>query len=176
MSKATIVERDIINYRGALALKGSCIRLDETQLLGVRVPAHTNSKTFRNDLKNGTEPFILSSADNPRLITDRFYTVVACSGKEDGEYTVFCGRKAKPNQPVDTEYQSFSIPEGWYAHFSYSGDMFDIREVFVDDLYKWIIVKEAEINPNGIGMLNVYENDYPTNRQVQILVPIKEPV
>ena len=54
--------------------------------------------------------------------------------------------------------------------------MFDIREVFIDDLYKWIMVKEVEICPNGIGMLNIYENSYPANSGVHILVPLKKPV
>ena len=54
--------------------------------------------------------------------------------------------------------------------------MFNIKEVFIDDLYKWIMVKEAEIKPNGIGMLNIYENNYLANTQVHILVPLKKPV
>jgi len=60
--------------------------------------------------------------------------------------------------------------------FNYQGDMFNIREAFIDDLYRWIMVKEAELNPNGVGMLNIYENSYPRNNSVQILIPVKRPV
>jgi AraC family transcriptional regulator len=54
--------------------------------------------------------------------------------------------------------------------------MFDISEVFIDDLYKWLMVKEARIAANGIGMLNIYESSYETNPEVHILVPIQQPV
>ncbi len=176
IKKAVIVERDIINHRGAMALKGNCIWLDSTELIGVNILTNTNSTTFREELKVNTETFILNSADDPRFFTDQFFTIVTCSGKEDGEHTVFCGRKAKPVEDANYEYRRFSIPEGWYADFIYSGDMFNIKEVFIDDLYKWIMVKEAEIKPNGIGMLNIYENNYLANTQVHILVPLKKPV
>ena len=63
-----------------------------------------------------------------------------------------------------------------YYDFIYSGNMFDIKEVFINDLYKWILVKDAEINMNGIGMLNIYESNYPTNNKVHILVPLIKPV
>lgn len=176
IKKATIVERDIINYRGTLALKGSSVRLDSIELRGVSVQTNINSIAFKEELKDKTETFILNSSDDSCFYTNRFYTIVTCSGKEDGEHTVFCGRKAKPIENIYSLYQCFLVPEGWYADFIYSGDMFDIRDVFIDDLYKWIMLKEAKINPNGIGMLNIYDNNYPANSQVHILVPLKKPV
>ena len=69
-----------------------------------------------------------------------------------------------------------TVPGGWYVDFSYHGDMFDISDVFIDDLYKWIMVKEVEINPNGVGMLNIYRNDYWKDSAVRMLVPIVKPV
>jgi AraC family transcriptional regulator len=53
--------------------------------------------------------------------------------------------------------------------------MFDIREAFVDDLYRWVMVKEIQLNPNGVGMMNIYEKDYASTGNVQIYVPIKQP-
>ncbi len=52
--------------------------------------------------------------------------------------------------------------------------MFDVRLSFVNDLYRWVIVNEIELEMNGIGMLNIFMADYPQTGEVQILVPIKQ--
>jgi AraC family transcriptional regulator len=175
IKKAAIVERDIINYRGTLALKGHSVFLDAMKLIGIHVKADTHSHTFKQNLKASTEAFLLESAHSDKFKQDKFYTIVSCGGNDNGEYSVFCGR-----QPVSEAgmigFDAFHIPDGWYVDFIYHGDMFDIREVFIDDLYKWIMVKEAELNPNGIGMLNIYDYNYPEVNKVHILVPIKKPV
>ena len=175
IKKASIVERDIINYRGTLALKGNSILLDAMKLNGVKIKAYTNSATFKQNLKTATEAFILESAKNSGFQKEKFYTIVSCGGNENGEYDVFCGRQPASDAGM-INYDEYTIPGGWYVDFIYCGDMFDISEVFVDDLYKWIMVKEAEFNPNGIGMLNIYENNYPEDNKVHVLVPIKKPI
>jgi AraC family transcriptional regulator len=175
IKKACVVERDIINYRGTLALKGKSVQFDETRLRGIQVKADTTSSTFKQNLKTKTEGFLSRSSNLAGFIKDRFYNVVSCSGTDDGQYNVFCGRQFSVE--IDkASFKEYTIPGGWYADFIYQGDMFEIREVFVDDLYKWIMVKQAEINPNGIGMLNIYPGNYPDNNTVHILVPIKRPV
>lgn len=175
IKKAAIVERDIINYRGTLALNGNSVFLHAMKLNGVYVRADTNSDTFKQNLETSTETFLLESANNDTFKQEKFYTIVSCGGNDNGEYDVFCGR-----QPVsDTgmiDFDEYTIPAGWYVNFIYHGDMFDIREVFIDDLYKWMMVKEAEMNPNGIGMLTIYNHNYPKDNKVHILVPIKKPV
>lgn len=175
IKKAAIVERDIINYRGSLALKGNLVFLDAMKLIGVNVKADTNSDTFKQNLKLSTETFILESANDDKLKQDKFYTIVSCGGNDNGEYNVFCGRQPISNTGM-MDFDDYSIPGGWYVDFIYHGDMFDIREVFIDDLYKWMMVKEAELNSNGIGMLNIYNHNYPEENKVHILVPIKKPV
>lgn len=175
VEKAVIVERDIVNYRGALALKGEVVFLDPMALWGIQVKADASSGSFKEDLMTHTERFISASADSKVLKKDHFYTIVCCSGRDDWEYDIFCGREAEKSA-MDQGLASFAVPGGWYVDFIYHGDMFAIRDVFIDDLYKWIMVKEAEINPNGIGMLTIYENSYPVNNGVHILVPIKKPV
>lgn len=175
IKKASIVERDIINYRGTLALKGNLIFLDAMKLNGVNIKADTNSSTFKQNLKTATETFILESTKNSRFQKEKFYTIVSCGGNDNGEYDVFCGRQPASDTGM-INYDEYSIPGGWYVDFIYRGDMFEISEVFVDDLYKWIMVKEAELNSNGIGMLNIYENNYTEDNKVHILVPIKKPV
>jgi AraC family transcriptional regulator len=175
IQKASIVERDIINYRGVLALKGDTVLLDELLLKGISVSTNIYADDFEQKLRSETESFIVESTADTSLSQDTFYTVVSCSGKEDGEYTVFCGRN-----PVGVSEKAYLqervVPHGWYVSFNYLGDMFDIREAFIDDLYRWIMVKEAELNPNGIGMLNIYESSYPQNSTVKILIPVKRPV
>ena len=171
--KASIVERDIINYRGTLALKGNCRFLDAMRLYGILVKADTNAAAFESRLRLQNETFLLDSGNDSRFQQDLFFTIVSCDGTESGLYDVFCGREIA--SPVNNFYE-YAVPGGWYADFVYHGDMFDIREVFIDDLYKWLLVKEAQISPNGIGMLNIYESDYSDTHQVHICIPIQKPV
>lgn len=173
--KASIVERDIVNYRGTLALKSEVRQVQPLTLYGVHSDVNKNSAQYEQTLRKTNEAFILASAKLAAFDHDRFYTAVTCSGREDGEYHVFCGRQPVPGADV-SRYGELLIPGCWYADFLYAGDMFDISEVFIDDLYKWLMVKEARILSNGIGMLNIYESSYASNPEVHILVPVQQPV
>lgn len=173
--KASVVERDIINYRGTLALKGSVTHLEPLLLRGVHIDANEHSGDFKQKLKTTTENFIAQSAQLACFKHDRFFNAVTCNGKDDGGYHVFCGRQPLPKTGA-SEYDALMIPGGWYADFLYCGDMFDIREVFIDDLYKWIMVKQAKLCANGIGMLTIYPSDYPNDPHVHILVPVQQPI
>lgn len=173
--KASIIERNIINYKGVLSLQGECLFIDEFEIVGISVETDSNQDDFQEMLKSQTENFILQSISNNGLVQDNFYTVVNCHHQDNGEYTVFCGRRPVSKETI-FEYKTRTIPAGWYVEFQYKGDMFEIREAFIDDLYRWIIIKEAELNANGIGMLNIYNMNYPNNDEVRILVPIKNPV
>lgn len=175
VSRACIVERDIINYRGVLALKGSSLFMEELSLRGVFIEANVGAEGFKENLKSKSESFIIASSEMDSMLQDVFYTVVNCHGEDNGEYTVFCGRRPDEGSSVDC-FQERIVPGGWYVSFQYHGDMFDIREAFIDDLYRWIMVKEAELNSNGIGMVNIYGSNYPENSGVQILIPVKKPV
>lgn len=175
IKKASIVERDIVNYRGTLALKGSCVLLDELPIYGVFTRTNINSEAFECDLRQRNEAFLSESAEDDALRQELFYTVVSCGGRENGEYDVFCGKSPTGEAGVES-YDALLVPGGWYVDFAYRGDMFDISDVFIDDLYKWIMVKEAKINPNGIGMLNIYQSDYLKDSAVRMLVPISKPV
>lgn len=173
--KASVVERDIINYRGTLALKGNIKHLEPFLLRGVLIGVNEHSGDFKQKLKTATEAFIIKSAQLPCFNQDRFFNAVTCSGKDDGGYHVFCGRQPKSENDA-SEYDALTIPGGWYADFLYCGDMFDIHEVFIDDLYKWIMVKQAKLCANGIGMLTIYPSDYPNDPHVHILVPVQQPI
>jgi len=175
IKKASIVERDIVNYRGTLALKGNCVFLDELPLYGVFTRADTNAETFERDLRQRNGAFLMQSAQDAAFRQDLFYTVVSCGGRENGEYDVFCGKMPAGEAGMEG-FDAFRVPGGWYVDFSYHGDMFDISDVFIDDLYKWIMVKEAAINLNGVGMLNIYRSDYFKDSAVRMLVPIVKPV
>jgi AraC family transcriptional regulator len=173
--KACIVERDIANYRGSLALKGASVLLGPLPLMGVRFTADTHAEDFKEQLTNQSHRFFSGTASQYLPSAYKAYTVAACSGNDDGLYTVFCALDAASGIQGQ-DITEWVIPGGWYASFAYQGDMFDIREVFIDDLYKWIMVKEAELNPNGVGMLTIYPINYPQNNTVQILIPITKPV
>ncbi|MTI71718.1 MAG: AraC family transcriptional regulator [Firmicutes bacterium] len=174
VKEATIIERDIINYKGIPTLKGSFDYYKALDLKGMPVEVDENSEEFESLLKSTGETFFKESKKVSGLNHDKFYTVVSCNGKNNGEYTVFYGKEAK-FYCDESKFISRIIPKGWYASFLYSGDMFDIREVFIDDLYRWIMIKEIELENNGVGMLNIYDKDYFNTGNVQILVPIKNP-
>lgn len=173
--KASVVERDIINYRGALALKGEVRRVEPLLLYGVFSQINAHSPDFQQRLKSVNEGFLINTAGHSKFLQNRFFTSVTCSGKEDGSYRVFCGREPV-SHAAPAQFDTLLIPGGWYADFLYHGDMFDIREVFIDDLYKWIMVKEAKLAANGIGMLNIYPGDYSLSSAVHMLVPVMGPV
>lgn len=173
VKKAKIVERDIINYKGMMTLCGTSIFYDELNLLGIYMEVDVNSQKFRPLMQATGERFLEESQKLSCLNHERVYAVVNCHEKDNGEYTVFYGMEAKCIDQ-ETNFKTRIIPEGWYAKFIYDGDMFDIRETFIDDLYRWIIVKEVELNPNGIGMINVFKKDYLKERKVEIIIPIKK--
>lgn len=172
---ACVVERDIVSFQGLLTLKGTFVYLEELCLEGASVEVNVNRISFEPLLKSAGDHFLLEAQKAGGFKDDRFYTVVNCHGEDNGEYTVFFGMEPAPGERK-IKFQNRLVPSGWYASFSYHGDMFDIRETFSDDLYRWIMVKEVEINPNGVGMLNIYEKDYPETLDVKILVPVKNPV
>ncbi len=172
--KAFIAEREIMNYRGVLALKGDYRYLDEISLVGVSTDTDMSSKEQEVILRTRTEQYLSNTAEQDGFNQERFFTVVNCHGEENEGYTVFCGKELLKEASIGV-YQKRLIPSGWYVSFQYYGDIIEIREAFVDDLYRWIIINEAELNPNGIGMINIYPKDYPNSNNITILVPVKKP-
>ncbi len=170
--KANIVERDFINYRGSLALKGDYISLEALTLWGSDTEVAENSEDFKHRLQAAGEAFLAQAGKCSALNQDTLYAAVNCHGEDSNAYTVFYGMKARDT--ADVPGLKFRvILGGRYVRFVYSGDMFDIRESFVDDLYRWVIVKEVTLAHNGVGMLNIFKRDYPSTHEVQILVPLK---
>lgn len=174
VEKAKVVEREIVNYQGVLTVKGFFVYLENLYLKGRFVEVNESSEDFKFLLQSTGEGFLCASQDVDYFKQEMFYCVVNCHGEDNGLYTVFYGKETTVD--VDNNcFESRQVPEGWYVCFSYHGDMFEIREAFIDDLYRWIMVKEIEFNSNGVGMLNVFEKDYLQTQDVQILVPIKNP-
>lgn len=171
-SRLSVIERDIANYRGTLAVKGKIIYLESMTLYGVDFSIDTTKPEFREKMDGQTQPFIIKSGRDIRYEHSFFYTIVKCSGKEDGLYQVFCGRKMLEQHEEEV---AFHIPEGYYAAFEYTGDMYGVREVFEEDLYRWLVINEAVIADNDIGMMTMYPNAYPEENSVQIFVPIEAP-
>ena len=172
MSKAFVVDRDIMNFQGVLALKETYTYLDEQKLHGVFIEVDENSNDFNYMLQSTGENFLTDKRYYGHLKDDYFYTVVNCHGDDSGKYSVFYGGELA-NGDKDCDLMIRSIPAGWYACFAYHGEMLDMRKTFNDDFYRWMLIKEIEPCPNGIGMLNVY--DRQDMRNVRILVPVKQP-
>lgn len=173
VEKAIVVERDIMNYKGVLTLKGVFEYLNNLYLEGTYIEVDLNSDGFEMLMKSTGAAFLSESKEVSYLEHERFYTVVNCHGDYNDKYTIFYGKETHLYSD-ESKFQSHLVPEGWYVKFSYDGNMFDIRERFTDDLYKWVMAKEIELNPNGVGMVNIYGKDYLDTGNVQILVPIKK--
>jgi AraC family transcriptional regulator len=175
VSRPCIVERDIVNFQGQLALRGDEICLGEIPLEGVQVDVNVTRPGFERTLASTSDGFYRNAVASGDFAPEPFYALVNCQGDEDsGNYRVFYGLQANPI--VEHPHPSLttrSIPPGWYEKFLYTGDMFEIRLSFINDLYRWVIVNEIELEANGIGMLNIFKADYPQTQQVEILVPIK---
>lgn len=172
VAKAVVVERDIANYQGSLALKGRLECLQELQLEGIYTEVDTGADDFEAKLRETGAAFMDKASKADWLNRERLYATVSCHGEDNGEYTVFYGLERKRDNS-STPYSRRTVPAGWYAGFSYRGDMLDIRETFVDDLYRWIMVREIQLEPNGIGMLDIFEEDYYETGNVKIYVPVK---
>lgn len=175
IEKANVVERDIVNYKGILTLRGTYEYLKELYLEGTNVEVDVNSEEFEPLLKSTGETFLEEAQKVSWLKHDKLYAVVNCHEEDSGEYTVFYGMQGE-SISQKTNYIKHIVPQGWYVRFIYYGDMFNIRETFIDDLYRWIMAKGIELNYNGVGMLNIFDKDYLKTSEVQILVPIKEPL
>ncbi|MDF9409617.1 helix-turn-helix transcriptional regulator [Pelotomaculum isophthalicicum JI] len=174
VEKAVIIDRNIANYQGILALKGTSVYIEELYLEGLYVDVDINAEDFEMLMKSTGESFLSKSQNIEHLGHDKLYSVVNCHGDDSGIYTVFFGKKAIR----DTGKNRFDVrrvPGGWYAYFVYHGDMFDIRSIFVDDLFRWLKVREMELCSNGVGMLSIYGKDYLQSQDVRILVPINRP-
>jgi AraC family transcriptional regulator len=171
--KAGIVDRDIMNYKGTLSVKGSKVYLEEYVLAGIRLELNVYQEDFRHSLQSQSEGYFMKSSEDSTLQQDRFFTVVSCHGDDSGDYSIFCARELMSgSKPSD--YSTMTIPKGWYAKFEYQGNMFDIQGPLMDDLYRWIMVNDEKLNNIGIGMIDIYHKDYPTNDSVTILFPIQE--
>ncbi|MDF2615183.1 MAG: DNA-binding protein AraC-type [Clostridia bacterium] len=175
VEKINIIDRDIINYKGTLALNGTDTYVTRLQLEGTYIEAYVKSEQFKSLMQSAGEAFLAAAQKVSWLDHTKLYAVVSCHEEDNGEYTVFYGMQGI-DISQETNFEKRDVPEGWYAKFVYHGDMFDIRETFVDDLYRWIMVKEIQLNLNGVGMLNIFEEDYLETSEVQILVPIKKPL
>lgn len=170
--KAFVVERDIRNFGGVLTLKESYVYLDTFDLDGIFLEVDENDIDFEKTLKSAGESF-LAKINRTNVSGDQdFYSVVNCHGDESGKYTVFFGEKFS-KESGNTHQDTRNIPAGWYACHAYYGEMIDIRTTFVEDFYRWMVVKEIEPCPNGIGMINIYNRENP--QDIRILIPVKEP-
>lgn len=171
-NRIRVVERDLVNYGGGITIKGEFIKANPIEIIGISVEVNENDKDFEDKLRQEGEKF--STSLKKISHNDGFYTVVNCHNDDSGVYTLFHG--------IDYEKDTnrfFSqlrlIPQGWYVEFIYYGDIVEMKETFINDLYRWLMVKEVEISNNGIGMFNIYQHDYLERKAVKIRIPIQVP-
>jgi len=172
MPKAFVVDRDIVNYQGVPALNENYLYMDEQTLYGMFINVDENDSNFAYMLQSTGEALFSDKQFCNNFTDDYFYTVVNCYGDDNGRYSVFYGGKIA-NKYMDCSFEIRNVPACWYACFTYRGKLLDMLSTFNDDFYRWILVKEIELLPNGIGMLNIFERQNVEN--VRILVPVKEP-
>ncbi len=170
VEKANVVVRDFTNTKGSFAIKNSFLYMKSTDIYGVFIEVNESKPDFEHKLNSTGSRFAVKYSEY--LAEGKLYSVVNCHEDESGKYTVFFGGD------ISQKYNKKglmprNLPEGWYSCFNYYGDMLRIRNTFVEDLYRWIMLKEIELSSNGIGMVNIFNlND---RNDVSILVPIKAP-
>ncbi len=168
VAKASVIERDITNAKGSFTIKENNLYLDDIELYGTSVEVNENHSDFNDILNSYGSNFLKMNLDY--MGDYKLYAAVNCHEDESGAYTVFYGAHFLDQCKRKHNFEKRIIPAGWYACFQYYGDMLDIRNTFVDDLYRWIMIRDIELNSNGIGMLNIFDvNDI---YDVQILIPI----
>lgn len=170
--KAELIARELMNYQGSLVVKADFVERPTLALEGLQCEVNLSRPGHENKLRLLGKQFEATSVGVDHLNFNRFFSVVSCQGRDDDWYDVFIGRESlTPGTPKTMDLRQ--VPGGWYAGFDYQGDMVDIRSTFVDDLFRWILIKGIRLNPNGVGMLTQYEDQtYFTSQQVKIFVPV----
>ncbi len=170
--KAEVVVRELMNYQGNLIVKAEFVERPTLELEGLQCEVNLNRVGFENKLRLLGKRFEAASVGMDHLNFNCFFSVVNCQGRDDDWYDVFIGRESLiPSAPKKLDFRR--VPGGWYAGFDYEGDMIDIRSTFVDDLFRWIVIKGIRLNPNGVGMLTQYEDQtYFSSQKVKIFVPV----
>jgi AraC family transcriptional regulator len=169
--KADVIVRNWTNYQGTLVVKADFVELPALELEGCRSAVNLLQPGYEEELRAAGERFAAASASLHHLDPHRVFSVVNCQGAEDGGYDVFIGREClAPGHPHHLDLRQ--VPGGWYACFDYQGDIVDIRSTFVDDLFRWILVKDIRLNPNGVGMLTMYSEAYFSSQAVKIFIPV----
>jgi AraC family transcriptional regulator len=168
VARANVIEKDILNLKGSFTLKNSFQYLESIEIYGIYTEVNENDTDFEQILDSTGSNFL--QRYSKYLTEDKLYSMVSCHGDDSGKYTVFFGGTISKEER-NKRLKVYNIPEGWYACFRYYGDMLKIRNTFVEDLYRWLMRKEIELCPNGIGMLDIY--NLSDVNDVSILVPVK---
>ncbi len=171
--RACVVERVITHHQGRMALTGEPTHLEAFTLWGMMLAVDVNSDGFRTQTQAASDALLARATEDHALDASRFYNAVHCLGSDNGEYALFMGFAANTEQPPDG-LATFTVPGGAYMRFRYTGDMYDIRGTFTDDLYRFVMVREVALRDCEVGMLCIYHADYPTTHSVEILVPIAD--
>jgi AraC family transcriptional regulator len=170
--KAEVIARELMNYQGSLVAKAEFVERPTLALEGLQCEVNLSRPGYEDTLRLLGKRFETASVGMAHLNFNRFFSVVNCQGREDDWYDVFIGRESLASGALK-KLDLRQVPGGWYACFDYQGDMLDIRSTFVDDLFRWILIKDIRLNPNGVGMLTQYEDQtYFTSQQVKIFVPV----
>lgn len=167
--KAQIVERDLLNYGGGITVKGEFIHSEPIHIIGISAEVNENDKDFDHQLR--LEGINFLNKLTQIAYNDQFYSIVNCHDDQQGIYTLFSGVNDNDDY-INHFNESRVVPEGWYVVFTYYGDMVDMKETFVNDLYRWLMINEVKLLNNGIGMFNIYEKDYLDSKRIKIRIPI----
>jgi AraC family transcriptional regulator len=169
--KADVIVRNWTNYQGTLVVKADFVELEPMELEGCRSEVNLLQPGYEQKLRAAGEYFAAASAGFMHMNPHRLFSVVNCHDGDDGTYDVFIGRECL-FQSTHKRLAFRQVPGGWYARFDYQGDMVDIRSTFVDDLFRWILIKDIRLNSNGVGMLTLYDKDYFSTQAVKIYIPV----
>lgn len=174
VEKASIIPRNIISYSGGLAIKASYIHLEKILLEGVFMDVDINDSEFKSVIRGTSEGFLDKVQNINDLHYDKFYSLVSSLNYRSDKYSIFSGIESNETKKLETCKFS-TIQCGWYAKFTYQGEMLDICSTFLDDLFKWIALNEIKLVSNNVCIISIYDKNYFSTREVEILIPVTMP-
>lgn len=173
VDKAKVIPRALVNYNGGLVLNENYISLDNIELKGVSTIIDVYENGFEHELEKVFRKYLKDSEKYEELNNEKFYSLVNCHGEGSSTYSIYCGKEFEKDPEING-MSKVVIPKSLYAIFEYKGRMSVIRRNFEDDLFRWIAIKEIQLNPVGISMISMYDKDYYKNEIIKILIPVKE--
>lgn len=171
IEKANIINREFVSCPMGLSLKVDYVYLETIRLKGILMDIDINELDYESIIRNTSEKFLDNIKNIDSLSYDKFYSMVNGLDYENSRYKIFSGIES--NEIDDLENCTDNIINGgWFARFTYNGEMLEICSTLLNDLFKWITVNEVKLNSNDVGIISIYDKNYFDSKEVHIFIPV----